>query len=108
MHFSDVFPGANNLLPNADLNVALIVRELAPTREIEVHLSSPTAAFAATHSEHDPLLTARDTIIIFDYTTDRIETLQELVDLLQVQASIDQRRQLVFVNGSVRFPGQYP
>ena len=108
LHFSDVIPSTNDLLPNADLNVALIVRELAPTREIEVHLFSPAAAFAALHSEHDPLLTARDTIIIFDYTTDRVEILQELVDLLQVQASINQRRQLVFVNGSVRFPGQYP
>lgn len=108
LYFSDVISSANELLPNADLNIALIVRELTPTREVEVQLFSPSAAFAAMHSEYDPLLSTRDRIIIFDYTTDRIETLQELVDLLQVQASIHQRRQLVFVNGSVRFPGQYP
>ena len=108
LYFSDIIASANDLLPNADLNVALIVRELTPTREVEVKLFSPKSAFAAVHSQDDPSLNARDRIIIFDYTTDRTETLQELVDLLQVQASISQRRQLVFVNGSVRFPGQYP
>lgn len=108
LYFSDIIASANDLLPNADLNVALIVRELTPTREVEVKLFSPKSAFAAVHSQDDPPLNARDRIIIFDYTTDRTETLQELVDLLQVQASINQRRQLVFVNGSVRFPGQYP
>jgi polysaccharide export outer membrane protein len=108
LHFSDVIANANALLPNADVNVALIVRERDPARQIEVEIVNPSAAFSAPHSEDDPRLNARDRIIIFDYSTDRIEILQEVIDQLSVQASIDQRRQLVYVNGNVRFPGQYP
>ena len=108
LYFSDVVSDANDLLPNADHSMALIVREAEPSREIEIKLFSPSAAFSAPHSNDDPLLSPRDRIIIFDYVTDRIETLQEIVDLLSVQADINQRRQLVFINGNVRFPGQYP
>ena len=108
LHFTDVIHNANALLPNADINVALIVRERDPARQIEVEIVNPSAAFLSPQGEDDPLLSARDRIIIFDYSTDRIEILQEVIDSLSVQASIDQRRQLVYVNGNVRFPGQYP
>lgn len=108
LHFSDVIKGANALLPNADINVALIVREQDPARQIAISIVNPGAAFAAPHSSDDPPLSPRDRIIIFDYSTDRTEWLKAVVELLSIQASISQRRQLVYINGNVRFPGQYP
>ena len=110
LRFTDVIRSADDMLPNADLNVALLVTEQGPAHQIEVKAFSPSAAFAAQqkNSEDNPLLTAQDRIILFDYSTDRVEILQDIVESLAVQSSIDQRRQLVTVNGNVRFPGQYP
>ena len=108
LHFSDIIQGPHDLLPNPDLNAAIIVRELQPTRQIEVKLFSPGKAFADTHGESDPLLQPRDKIILFDYQTDRSNIVSGIVQRLNVQASSDQRRQVVSINGSVRFPGLYP
>ena len=110
LRFTDVIRSADDMLPNADLNIALIVTEQGPAHQIEVKAFSPSAAFAAQqkNSEDNPLLSAQDRIILFDYSTDRVEILQDIVESLAVQSSIDQRRQLVTVNGNVRFPGQYP
>ncbi|MFB1035097.1 MAG: SLBB domain-containing protein, partial [Sinobacterium sp.] len=81
-----------------------------PAHQIAVKAFSPNAAFAAKKNDKtkNPLLTAQDKIIIFDYSTDRVELLQDIVESLGVQSSIEQRRQLVTVNGNVRFPGVYP
>ena len=108
MRFTDLIGGANALLPNPDLSAALIVRELMPTRQIKVQFFSPAAAFAARGSQSDPLLGARDRIMIFDYQSNRAANLKAIVARLSVQANDSQRRQIVSVNGSVRFPGQYP
>ena len=108
LHFSDIIASANALLPNADINGALIVRELAPTRQIEVKFFSPAAAFASPHSNSDPVLNARDKVLIFDFQSNRATVLKDIVTRLAVQANGNQRRQLVSINGSIRFPGQYP
>ena len=108
LYFSDTVQGASALLPNPDLNAALLIRELQPTRQLEVEFINPGKAFANPHSSDDPLLGARDRIIIFDYSTDRIEILEEIVESIGVQANQYQRRQLASVNGNVRFPGEYP
>ena len=110
LRFTDVIRSADDLLPNADLSIALIVTEQGPAHQLVVKAFSPNAAFAAQEhkSKANPLLTAQDRIILFDYSTDRVEILQDIVESLAVQSSIDQRRQLVTVNGNVRFPGQYP
>ena len=110
LQFTDVIHSADDLLPNADLNIALIVTEQGPTHQIVVKAFSPKAAFAAQGNSNaaNPLLTAQDRIIIFDYSTDRVELLQDIVEILAVQSSVDQRRQLITINGNVRFPGEYP
>ena len=108
LYFSDIIAGANALLPNADINAALIVSELEPTRQIEVKFFSPAAAFASPRSASDPVLNARDKVLIFDFNSNRASVLKDIVARLGVQANGSQRRQLVSINGSVRFPGQYP
>ncbi|MDB2409804.1 SLBB domain-containing protein [Pseudomonadales bacterium] len=108
LSFSDIVSGADALLPNADLNAALIVSELEPTQQIEVKFFSPAAAFASPRSASDPVLNARDKVLIFDFQSNRATVLKDIVKRLAVQANGNQRRQLVSINGSVRFPGQYP
>ena len=108
LHFSDIIQGTNDLLPNPDLNAAIIVREQQPTRQIEVKFFSPGKAFADPHGDSDPLLQPRDKIMLFDYQTNRSKILSNIVARLGVQASNHQRRQTVSINGSVRFPGLYP
>ncbi|MGB2272601.1 MAG: polysaccharide biosynthesis/export family protein, partial [Pseudomonadales bacterium] len=104
LHFTDIIKDADALLPNPDLNAAIIVRELQPTRQIKIKFFSPATAFASPRSNSDPLLSPRDKIIVFDYSSDRAEMLEDIVNDLSVQASVERRRQLVTINGNVRFP----
>ena len=46
LHFSDAIPSVDALLPNPDIDVALIKRELPGTRQIEVLLFSPKLAWS--------------------------------------------------------------
>ncbi len=108
MHFTDIVPNADDLLPNPDIVVGLIQREEKVTRKIQVFLFSPQKAFASPKSSDDPNLQPRDTITLFEYTSDRSKTLAELNAKLKVQSSFEQRQQTVRVFGSVRFPGEYP
>jgi protein involved in polysaccharide export with SLBB domain len=108
LHFTDIIRSIDELLPNPDLNSAIIIREKQPTRQIEVKLFRPASAFAAPHGNGDPQLHPRDKIIIFDYESDRSKAVASIVDRLNIQASKSLRRQLVSVQGYVRFPGTYP
>lgn len=107
-HFTDLLPTANDLLPNPDLHVGLILRELQPTRQIETLLFNPGNAFLAPKSKHDPELQSRDKIIIFNFKDDRSELLHGVVQQLNIQANHLQRRQTAAIHGQVRFPGNYP
>lgn len=108
MRFTDIVPSADDLLPNPDIVVGLIQREEKVTRKIEVFLFSPRNAFAAPHSDADPRLMPRDSILMFEYDSDRSKILDDLVTKLRVQSSFEQREQTVRIFGSVRFPGEYP
>ena len=106
--FTDLIANANELLPNPDLNTALIIREKQPTREISVLLFSPSKAFTKPYSESDPIIHTRDRILIFNYTNDRGSLISEVVKKLTVQANQEQPVKTVKIEGNVRFPGVYP
>ncbi len=108
MHFSDVIVGPEMLLPNPDVDGALILREVQPTRRLDVSVFSPKDAFAAPKGEQDPLLQPGDKILLFGYEEDRNELLLDVIETLNLQASKTVRRQVVTVAGHVRFPGTYP
>lgn len=108
LHFTDVIPSAMALLPNPDIDVALIQRFSSETRRIEVHLFSPKEAWANPHSEQDPVLQGYDVVQIFNYQDQRDEQLQDVVAQLEDQARFKEREKVVNITGSVRFPGQYP
>ncbi|MFL0809462.1 MAG: SLBB domain-containing protein [Agarilytica sp.] len=108
MRFTDIVPNADDLLPNPDIVVGLIQREEKVTRKIQVRIFSPRLAFADPAGSEDPKLMPRDTVTMFEYTSDRAAILQSLINKLKIQSSFDQRTQVVRVFGSVRFPGEYP
>lgn len=106
--FSDAIPNVDALLPNPDINIALIQREIPGTRQIQIMLLSPKAAWAARGSDKDPQLHNNDTIFIFDFESDRSQLLKGPIDLLKTQSQFQERQKVVGISGSVRFPGNYP
>ncbi|WP_082087103.1 SLBB domain-containing protein [Teredinibacter purpureus] len=108
IRFTDVVNTVDDLLPNPDIDIALIQREEKSTRKVRVITFSPRLAFENPNSEHNPLLESRDTITLFDYQSDRSPLLKTVIQRLETQANITERAQLINIQGSVRFPGLYP
>ena len=108
LRFSEIVTSPHAFLALPDLDLALIEREADSTREISALSFSPRKAFDKPFSDSDPVLNARDTIRIFGFEEARSELLEPLVDRLKLQASYAQRQRTVRIDGSVRFPGEYP
>lgn len=108
LRFTDIIPSPHELLPNPDIDIALIQRFSVETRRVEVILFSPTEAWQAPGSSKDPLLQGFDAIQIFNYDDERDQQLAEVVTQLEAQARFNERKKVVSINGSVRFPGIYP
>ncbi|NKB31998.1 MAG: hypothetical protein GKR91_02765 [Pseudomonadales bacterium] len=108
LRVSDVIGSISALLPNPDLNYALIVREQQPTRIFQVMKLSLGEALTNPNSDADLLLEPRDRIITFGATESREENLEDLIIELNEQASFDNLAALIEVQGNVRFPGLYP
>lgn len=105
---SQVLGGIRELLPNPDLNAALVLREVPPARKLSVLLFNPGEAFSRPGSAEDVPLQPRDTVIIFDLETDRGKQMEPIVQRLRTQADRLNRQKVVSVAGNVRFPGNYP
>jgi polysaccharide export outer membrane protein len=108
LRFTDVIPNPRELLPNPDIEIALIQRFSVETRRVEVILFSPTDAWQAPGSKNDPLLQGYDVIQMFNYEDKRDQQLAEVVKQLDAQARFNERKKVVSISGSVRFPGLYP
>ncbi|HEY6527130.1 MAG TPA: SLBB domain-containing protein [Cellvibrionaceae bacterium] len=106
--FSDAIPNVDALLPNPDIDVALIQREMPGTRQIQTLLVSPKAAWANRGGNKDPLLQSNDTLFIFNFDDDRSDLLQDTIERLKTQSQFQERQKTVGISGSVRFPGVYP
>ena len=105
---SQVVGGVDALMPNPDLNAAIIEREVQPARQIKVLLFNPDKALSHPGSADDLVLQPRDKIIFFDLQTDRSKSLEDLIATLRMQASREHMEKTVTIEGSVRFPGVYP
>ncbi len=108
LKFSDIVPSAFQLLPNPDIEIALIERYSTATRHLEVLIFSPREAWDAPGSAADPTLNGNDVVRIFNYEDPRTEQLTDTVAQLEAQARFNERQKIVTVSGSVRFPGTYP
>lgn len=108
MRITDLIPSASALLPNADLNIALIERETRPTRQIVVLAFNLGEAIANPAGKNNVTLQPRDKVYVFDFETRRAQQLKPTLDRLKQQASKSLRKQVVSTAGNVRFPGEYP
>ena len=108
MRVRDVIRSADELLPFPDLNIALIEREIEPTREKTVLVFSLGNALADRHGADNLELHTRDKLHVFNYSEPRAKYLEDLVKQLKLQANKQLRKQTITLSGHVRFPGEYP
>lgn len=108
LRVSDVVPSVTDLMPNPDLDYALIAREIQPTRRIELIYVNLGAAIASPGSVADIAFQPRDQLLTFGASLDRQEQVADLLQRLRDQATFDNPPLIVNVRGNVRFPGEYP
>ncbi len=108
IRFTDVVPSVDDMLANPDIEIGLILREEYQTRKIRALVFYPREAFENPKGNFDPVLQSRDTILLFNYETNRTEILEDLLAQLRIQADINERKKIINIYGSVRFPGEYP
>ncbi|WP_461422413.1 SLBB domain-containing protein [Ketobacter sp.] len=108
MRVTDVLGDIYNLKPNPDLSVAMIEREVQPSRKLEVLTFDLGAALINPLSEYNVKVKPRDKITVFNYTDPRAMIMLPIIDSLRTQASQSEREQVVKIGGFARFPGEYP
>ncbi|MCP5343533.1 MAG: SLBB domain-containing protein [Pseudomonadales bacterium] len=108
LRVSDVIPSVAAMLPNPDLEYALIAREVQPTRRIELVYVNLGAAINNPGGAQDLTLEARDRLYSFGASQNRQSQVADLLDRLRSQASFENPPLIVTVEGNVRFPGEYP
>jgi protein involved in polysaccharide export with SLBB domain len=108
MRVSDVLSSIEDMLPNPDLEYALIARETQPTRRTELLYVALGQAIAAPTSAADLLLQPRDQLLTFGANQSRQRQVAGLLDRLRNQASFENPPLIVSIAGNVRFPGEYP
>lgn len=107
LRLSDLM-GFKDLRPDADLHYLVIVREIDPARRIQTFSVDLEAALAKPKSDQDPLLQARDRILVFASSSERGGALANIIQQLNMQAEQGSPRQVVRINGRIRHSGEYP
>ena len=102
-----------DFLPNPDFNYAVLLRELLPSRNIEVHQVKLGQALNMPGSLDDLLLQPRDRLLIFGENTlesrlDRRLLMHPVIQTLRYQSNSGNFRRVVRANGELRAPGEYP
>ncbi len=108
IRFTDIIANPYQVIPGTDIDIALLQSMSPETGRIETRVFSPSAAWVKPYTELDPVLNGYDEIYLFDLTSDRPAMLEKTIELLQQQARFKEREQLVYITGSVKFPGSYP
>jgi protein involved in polysaccharide export with SLBB domain len=109
MRVSDLLPSPRILRPNADTSYGLLRRENPKTRRIQVRYLDIESILRRPGGSGDPLLAARDEVIIFDLNTARAQRLAGLVRDLRTQAEPGRYPPMVVeVKGHVRYTGALP
>ena len=108
LRLSDILGSFDELRPSADRHYVMIRREVPPEEKIEVISADLERVLSARGSAADPLLHARDRIIVFDLTANRGRTVTPIIEDLQLQSSATSPAQVVAIVGEIRVPGRYP
>ena len=108
MKVSDVISNREKLNPDTDLDVALVVRELKNSADIEVLTFNLGNMLSNTSGRDNLTLESRDKVVVLADYQDRALAMAPFIDNLKRQASIDGLPRVVSSNGTVKFPGEYP
>ena len=108
LRVSDVIKNINNLKPNADLDFALIHRELPPIGKVEPLFVDLRTALSDPASSANIKLLPRDKLTIFSNGNNRAEQLAGLVEQLRLQSRSGEMTQVATISGTVRSSGIYP
>ena len=108
LRISDLVKSIKSLQPNADLDFALIRRELPPVGTIEPLFVDLRAVLADPDSSSNISFSPRDELIIFSNASNRAAGISEIVQSLRHQARSGKRARIATITGTVRSPGEYP
>ena len=108
MTISDIIDSRDKLDHDADLDAALLVREIKNSADIEVFTFNLGNVLSGGYDKDNLKLNVRDKIIVFADYQDRSKVLNPFIANLKRQASIDGMAKIVTASGKVRFPGEYP
>ncbi|GJL65030.1 MAG: sugar transporter [Nitrospirales bacterium] len=108
LRVNNILSTVGDMLPNPDLEYALIVREIQPTRRIELIYVNLNDVFSNQSSPYNFLLEPRDQLLTFGAAVNRQSQVSGLLSRLREQSSFDVLPLIVSINGNVRFPGEYP
>ena len=108
MRISDVISENDQLNPDTDLNVALVVREFANSVDIRVLSFNPGNVLSGANTNDNLELMSRDLIVVLSAYGDRVAELAPYVAKLKRQTNLGRLPKVVTAEGTVRFPGEYP
>jgi protein involved in polysaccharide export with SLBB domain len=108
LRVSDVIKNIDNLKPNADLDFALIHRELPPVGKIEPLFVDLRTVLSDSASSANIKLLPRDKLFIFSNGKGRAEQLAGLVEQLRLQSRSGEMARVATISGTVRSSGTYP
>ena len=108
LRISDLIKSIKSLKPNADLDFALIRRELPPVGKIEPLFVDLRAVLADPSSSANIGFLPRDELIIFSNEPNRAQGISDLVQTLRLQSRSGEMAQVASITGTVRSPGEYP
>ena len=98
----------NDLKKNADLDYALLVRQIDQKRDIEAIPFNLGNAITEPGTAQDPILKDRDKLLVFASDQSRKQLLKPVIDRLMTQVAPGDPPRVVDIQGAVRHPGQYP
>lgn len=108
LRISDLVKSIKSLKPNADLDFALIRRELPPVGKIEPLFIDLRAVLADPDSRANINFLPRDELMIFSNDAERAASIAELIKSLKQQSRSGEMAQITTITGTVRSPGEYP
>lgn len=108
MRLSDLISSNRDLLMEADLEYLLIQRERPSDKRVEVVSASLNRAWEHRATVHDPLLKARDRVIVLNLGANRINPIKQTVKEIEQQESFGKPARVVQIAGNVRYPATYP
>jgi len=108
LRVSDLIKDVRQLRPDVDLDFALIRREMPPVGQVIPIFVNLLEALNSKGGDADTVFFARDELVVFSREEGRAELLEELVEVLKLQARSGKMANVVSITGNVRSPGEYP